>query len=166
MRVVHPQRTHTTFAASARLGTVVAGGWRGTRRPVPITFAGHACQVCGEDIGQSFNRGRYRPEGLSGRSGSRRSEARDRFRRRGGGGAGPWWRSVVRLSGRPRVAAGRRNFDTLEACGAGVRPAKPLLRFAVDLVGRCAVIALVTVVENTAVDPRHITPNLCSQRLP
>jgi len=57
------------------------------------------------------------------------------------------------------MAAGRRNFDILEARGAGVRPAKPLLRFAVDLVRRCAVITLVTVVEDAAVNPRHVTPS-------
>jgi hypothetical protein len=135
---------------------------------VVITFARHVCQVCGEDIGQSFNRSRNRPKGVSGRSRYRCSEARGRSRSRlrGGGGAGPRWRSVVRVSGWPRVAAGRGNFDVLEAGGAGVRPAKPLLRFAVDLVRRCAVVTLVTVVEDAAVYPRHITPDLHPQRLP
>jgi hypothetical protein len=144
----------------------MAGGGRGIGRAVAMTFARHVCQVCGEDIGQSFNRSRYRPKGLGGRPRCRCSDARARFRRRGGGGAGPWWRSVVRLSGWPRVAAGGRNFDMLEACGAGVRPAKPLLRFAVDLIRRRAVITLVAVVEDAAVNPRHVTPDLRPQPLP
>jgi hypothetical protein len=60
----------------------------------------------------------------------------------------------------------RRRFNTLQLCRACVRPAKPVLGFAVDAVRRRAVIALVTMIERTAVHPWHITPVHRRQRVP
>jgi hypothetical protein len=64
------------------------------------------------------------------------------------------------------VAAWRGRFDTFESRRAGVGPAEPLLRFAIHVVRRCAVIGVVTVIEDAAVHPRHIMPVHRRQRLP
>jgi hypothetical protein len=64
------------------------------------------------------------------------------------------------------VAAWRGEFETLEARRTRIRPTKPLLRFAVHVVHRCAVITVVTVVEDATVHPRQIVPVHRRQRLP
>jgi hypothetical protein len=64
------------------------------------------------------------------------------------------------------VAARRGAFETLEACRTRIRPTKPLLRFAVHVVDRCAVITVVTVVEDATVHPRQIAPVYRRQELP
>jgi hypothetical protein len=64
------------------------------------------------------------------------------------------------------VAARRGKFDTLEARRTSVGPTKPLLRFPVPVVPRRAVIAVVTVVQDATVYPRHVAPVQHRQRLP
>jgi len=64
------------------------------------------------------------------------------------------------------VAARRGRFDRVEAYGAGVGPAEPVLRFAVPVVRRRAVIAVVTMIEDAAMHPRHTAPVHRGQRLP
>jgi len=51
------------------------------------------------------------------------------------------------------VAARRGGFDRVEAYGAGVGPAEPVLRFAVPVVRRRAVIAVVTMIEGASYAP-------------
>jgi hypothetical protein len=78
----------------------------------------------------------------------------------------PRWRPVGSCRERPRVAARRGKFDTLEARRSSVGPTKPLLRFPVHVVRRRAVIAVMTVVQDATVHPRQIAPVHRRQRLP
>ena len=64
------------------------------------------------------------------------------------------------------VAPQCRGLDTFESRRARVGPAKPLLRFAVHLVRRCAVIGVVALIKNAAIHPWHVTLVHRRQRLP
>ena len=126
---------------------------------------GPAGQVASDDVGQPFESGRYRPErfGLGARC--RRSVLTDWMCWRVGGRGRPRWR-FGRCAEWLGVAARRGRFDRVEAYGAGVGPAQPVLRFAVHLVRRRAVIAVVTMIEDAAMHPRHTAPIHRGQRLP
>lgn len=66
----------------------------------------------------------------------------------------------------PGVAAGWRRFDTLKARWTGVGPAKPVLRSLVAAIGWRTVIALMAVVQDAAVHPRHRMSVHRGERLP
>ena len=126
---------------------------------------GPAGQVASDDVGQPFESGRYRPErfGLGARC--RRSVLTDWMCWRVGGRSRPRWRFGRRAEWLG-VAARRGGFDRVEAYGAGVEPAEPVLRFGVHVVCRRAVIAAVTVIEDAAMHPLHTAPVHRGQRLP
>lgn len=83
--------------------------------------------------------------------------AGDRGLSRGAVGSWPGW---------PGVAAGWRRFDTLKTRWTRLGPAKPVLRSLVAAIGRRAVIALMAVVQDAAVHPRHCMPVHIGERLP
>jgi hypothetical protein len=132
---------------------------------VDSVVVGQAGQVASNDGGQPFKGSCYRPEcvGLGARC--RRSVLTDPMCWRVGGRRRPrWW--VGRFAEWLGVAARRGRFDRVDAYGAGVGPAEPVLRFAVPMVRRRAVIAVVTMIEDAAMHPRHTAPVHRGQRLP
>jgi hypothetical protein len=132
---------------------------------VDSVVARRAGQVASDDVGQPFESGRYRPERFSLGARCRRPVLTDWMCWRVGGRGRPrWW--VGRFAEWLGVAARRGGFDRVEAYGAGVGPAQPVLRFAVHVVRRRAVIAVVTMIEDAAMHPRHTAPVHRGQRLP
>jgi hypothetical protein len=132
---------------------------------VDFVVVGRAGQVASDDVDQPFERGCYRPECIGLGARCRRSVLTDRMCWRVGGRGRPrWW--VGRCAEWLGVAARRGGFDTVEAYGAGVGPAEPVLRFTVPVVRRRAVIAVVTMIEDAAMHPRHTAPIHRGQRLP
>jgi hypothetical protein len=138
-------------------GSLTSASWverETSRTSVDSVVARRAAQVGSDDVGQPFESGRYRPErfGLGARC--RRSVLTDWMCWRVGGRGRPrWW--VGRRAEWLGVAARRGVFDTVEAYRPGVGPAQPVLRFAVHVVRRRAVIAVVTMIEDAAAPTAH-----------